>query len=175
MRSHTKPFFFRVHAREYLRFAPCAHLFRGVRSVSITAAGRLSPAMALHGTTKAHSVRIFKQTLATRRPGGDGSRTAGGSCRRPHHRCCRGHHRSGRTRPTHRPRTRRCASVRNQHSRRAVSRRADEAISPTHPPARACGCPRRGHRGAHLPPRHLHGPRRPTSRPAGDRTARRAR
>ncbi|OSX70701.1 hypothetical protein BU14_0686s0005 [Porphyra umbilicalis] len=93
--------------------------------------------MALHGTTKAHSVRIFKQTLATHRPGGEGSRTAGGSCRRPHHRCRRGHHRGGRTRPTHPSRARPYATARDQHSRGAVGRRADEATSPTHPPARA--------------------------------------
>ena len=134
----------------------------------------LSPAIALHGTTKAHSVRIFKQTLATHRPRGVGSRTAGGSCRRPHHRCRRGPHGGGRTRPTHPPRARRCATTRDQHSRRAVDRRADEATSLTHPLARACGCPRRGHRGAHPPPRHLHGPRRPMPRPAGGRIARRA-
>jgi len=103
--------------------------------------------MVLHGTTKAHSVRIFKQTLATHRPGGEGSLTAGGSCRRPHHRYRRGHHRGGRTRPTPPPRIRRCATARDQHSRRAVGRRADEATSPTHPPARACECPcRRPHR-----------------------------
>jgi len=95
--------------------------------------------------------------------------------RQPHHRCRRGHHRGGRTRPTHPPRARRCATARDQHSRRTVGRRADEATSPTHPPARACGCPRRGHRGARPPPRHLHGPRRLTPRPAGGRTARRAR
>jgi len=136
---------------------------------------RLSPAMALHGTTKVHSVRMFKQTLVTHRPGGDGSRTAGGSCRRPHHRCCRGHHRGGRTRPTHPPRARRCATARDQYRRRAVGRRADEVTSPSHSPARTCGCPRRGHRGAPSPPRHLHGPRRPTPRPAGGRTVRRVR
>jgi len=95
-----------------------------------------SPAMALHGTTKAHSVRNLKQMLATHRPGGEGSRTAGSSCRRPHHRSSRGHHRGGRTRPTHPPRARRCATARDQHSRRTVGRRADEATSPTHPPAR---------------------------------------
>jgi len=38
--------------------------------------------------------------------GEEGSRTAGGSCRRPHHRCRRGHHRGGRTRPTYPPRAR---------------------------------------------------------------------
>ena len=118
---------------------------------------------------------MFKQTLATYRPGGEGSRTAGGSCRRPHHRCRRGHHRGGRTRPTHPLRARRCATARDQHRRRAIGRRADEATSPTYLPARACGGPRRGHRGARPPPRHLHGPRRPTRRPAGGRTARRAR
>ena len=74
--------------------------------------------------------------LATHRPVGEGSGTAGGSCRRPHHRCRRGHHRGGRTRPTPPPRARRCATARDQHSRRAVGRRADEATSSTHTPAR---------------------------------------
>jgi len=56
--------------------------------------------MALHGTTKPHSVRTFTQTLATHHPVEEGPRTASGSCRRPHHRCRRAHHRGGRTRPT---------------------------------------------------------------------------
>jgi len=103
----------------------------------------LSPAMALHGTTKAHSVRRFEQTLATHRPGEDGSRTARESCQRPHHRCRRGHHRGGRTHPTPPPCALPCATARDQHSRGAVGRRTDETTSPTHPPARACGCPRR--------------------------------
>jgi len=55
---------------------------------------------------QALSVRIFKQTLATHQPREEGSRPAGGSCRRPHHRCRRGHHRGGRTRPSNPPRTR---------------------------------------------------------------------
>jgi len=130
--------------------------------------------MALHETTTAHSVRLFQQTLATHRRGGDGSRTAGGSCRRPNHRCLWGHHRGGRTRPTHPPRARWCAIARDQQHRLAVGRRANETTSPTHPQARACGCPRRGHRGARPPPRHFYEPRRPTPRPAGGRTARRA-
>jgi len=128
--------------------------------------------MALQGTTKAHSVRIFEQTLATHRPRGESSRTAGGSCRRLQHRYRRGHHRGGRTRPTHPPRACRCATARDQHRRRTVGRRAEEATSPAHPPARACGCPRRGHRGARPPPRHVHEPRRPTPGAAGGRTAR---
>jgi len=73
------------------------------------------------------------------------------------------------------PRTHRCATARDHHSRRAIGGRADAATSPTHPPARACWCPRRGRRGFRPPPRHLHGPRHPTPRPAGGRTARRAR
>jgi len=123
--------------------------------------------MALHGTTKAHSVRIFKQTLATHRPGGEGSRTAGGSCRWPHHRCRRVHHRGGLTRPTHPPRARPCATARDEHSRGAVGGHADEATSPTYPPARACGCPlRRPHR----PSRTMwHGPSR--RRPRADAAA----
>jgi len=83
----------------------------------------LSPAMALHGTTKAHSVRIFKQTLATHHPVGEGSGTAGGCCRRPNHRCRRGHHRGGHTRPTPPPRARRCATACDQHIWGAVGRR----------------------------------------------------
>jgi len=121
--------------------------------------------MALHWTTKAHSVRNFKKTLATHR--GEGSRTAGGTCRRPHHRCRRGHHRGGRARPTHPPRARRYATARNQHSRRSVGRRADQATSATHPPARAYGCPRRR---LHRPSRAIwHGPRR--RRPRADAAA----
>jgi len=58
----------------------------------------LSPAMALHGTIKAHSVRIFKQTHVTQHPVGEGSGTAGGSSRRPHHRCRRGRGRPPRRR-----------------------------------------------------------------------------
>jgi len=120
----------------------------------------ISPAMALHGTTKAHSVQLFKQTLATHRPGGEGSRTALGSCRRPHYRCRRCHLRGGRTCPKHFRRARRCATARDQQRRRSAGRRADEATGPIHPPAPECGCPRRGYRGAFPPPRHLHGPRR---------------
>jgi len=63
------------------------------------------------------------------------------------------------------PRARRCATDSNQHRRRAIGRRADEASSPTHPPARACGGSLRRHGGVRPPLCHLHGPRRPTPLP----------
>jgi len=101
-----------------------------------------SPAMALHGTTKPHSVRLFKQTLATHRPGGEGCRTAGGSCRRPHPCCHRSHHRGGRTRPTHPPRAR--VGARPTATNTAVARSAAAPMrraAPLTPPRGRVGAP----------------------------------